>query len=298
VGTAVGVVVVAYNSAGMIARLLDSVPAALAGTSADIVIVDNGSVDGTAELVERLGYRVVRAPNLGFAAGINRGVRELPDAAAILVLNPDVQLRPGAVPPLLAALELPGTGVVAPRVLEEDGSLSRSLRRRPSLGRATGLNRTGLPFLSEYLVREEEYAGPRVVDWALGAVLLFSRECFDRLGGWDESFFLYSEETDFCLRAADVGLATRYEPASVAVHTGGGSGRNDRTHVMQIVNRVRLYRRRTGRWAAVPYWALTVLSELSWAARGHRQSRASVVALLRPSRRPAELGCADRLIPA
>jgi N-acetylglucosaminyl-diphospho-decaprenol L-rhamnosyltransferase len=298
VGTVVGLVVVTYNSADIIGRLLDSVPAALAGVPAELVIVDNGSADGTAEVVERLGHRVVRAANDGFAAGINRGVRELPDAGAILVLNPDVVLRPGSVPPLLAALERPGTGVVAPRVLDEDGTLSRSLRRRPSLGRAAGLNRTGLPFLSEYLAREEEYARPRVVDWALGAVLLFSRECFDRLGGWDESFFLYSEETDFCLRARDIGLLTRYEPASVAVHVGGGSGRSDRTHVMQIVNRVRIYRRRRGRWAAVPYFALTVVSELSWAARGHRQSRAAIAALLRPSRRPAELGCSDRLIPA
>jgi GT2 family glycosyltransferase len=292
------VVIVAYNSADMIGRLLASVPAALDGTPAELVVVDNGSADGTADLIERLGHRVVRASNGGFAAGINRGVRELPEARAILVLNPDVVLRPGSVPPLLAALDLPRTGVVAPRVLDEDGALSRSLRRRPSLGRATGLNRTGLPFLAEYVTRPEDYARPRVVDWALGAVLLFSRECFDRLGGWDESFFLYSEETDFCLRARDAGLLTRYEPASVAVHLGGGSGRTDATHVMQIVNRVRLYRRRQGRAATAVYWALTVLSELSWAARGHRQSRAAIAALLRPSRRPAELGCSDRLIPA
>lgn len=296
-GSTLGVVVVAYDSAGMIGRLLDSLPAALDGLDHELVVVDNDSRDGTAEVVERLGHRVVRAPNLGFAAGINRGVHELPGAAAILVLNPDVVLRPDSVRPLLDALELPGTGIVAPRVLDADGSLSRSLRRRPTLGRAAGLNWTGLPFLAEYVTRPADYAGPRVVDWALGAVLLFSRECFDRLGGWDESFFLYSEETDFSLRAGDLGLRTRYAPASVAVHVGGGSGRTTATHVMQIVNRVRLYRRRHGAPGSTLYYALTVASELSWAARGHRPSRAAVAALLRPSRRPAELGCSDRLLP-
>jgi N-acetylglucosaminyl-diphospho-decaprenol L-rhamnosyltransferase len=296
---ALGVVIVAYNSKGMIGRLLGSVPTALDGVPAELVVVDNDSADGTAELVEQLAHRVVRSPNGGFAAGINRGVRELPDAEAILVLNPDVVLLPGSIRPLLTALDLPGTGIVAPRVLDEDGSLSHSLRRRPTLGRAAGLNWTGLPYFSEYVARPAEYERPRVVDWALGAALLFSRECFDRAGGWDESFFLYSEETDFSLRARDLGFFTRYEPASSVVHTGGGSGRSDRTHVMQIVNRVRLYRRRHPDVRSWLYAVLTVLSECTWALRGGgRRHLAAVVALLRPSLRPTELACSHRWMPS
>jgi GT2 family glycosyltransferase len=135
------------------------------------------------------------------------------------------------------------------------------------------------------------------VDWALGAVLLMSRKCFDALGGWDESYFLYSEETDLSLRARDIGLLTRFEPNSVAIHIGGQSGRNNKTHAMQIVNRVRLYRRRNGVLASWCYYWLTVASELSWVARGHQQSRFAIAALLRPSLRPAELRCSDRLLP-
>jgi GT2 family glycosyltransferase len=126
------VVIVAYNSAHVIGDLLDSVPAALAGVTADVVVVDNSSTDGTAELVEARGdARVVRSANVGFAGGINRGVREAAAADAVLVLNPDVRLRPGSVPPLLAALRLPSTGVVAPRILSDDGTLFPSLRREP-----------------------------------------------------------------------------------------------------------------------------------------------------------------------
>ena len=121
------------------------------------------------------------------------------------------------------------------------------------------------------------------MDWTLGAVLLMSRACFDALGGWDESYFLYSEETDLSLRARDLGLLTRYEPRSVAVHIGGQSGRNDKTHAMQIINRVRLYRRRNGVLASWCYYCITIVSELSWLARGQRQSRFAILGLLRPS---------------
>jgi N-acetylglucosaminyl-diphospho-decaprenol L-rhamnosyltransferase len=215
----------------------------------------------------------------------------------VLVLNPDVRLHPGAVPALLAALALPHTGIAAPKVLEPDGSLALSLRRDPSLGRALGLGRTGRPGLSEYVTDPREYDAPHVVDWALGAVLLVSRECHDRLGGWDESFFLYSEETDLCLRARDLGLLTRYTPDAVAEHIGGASGQSHSTHVMQIVNRVRLYARRHGVWSAWCYWGLTMLSELSWAARGNRQSWSAMAALLRPSRRPEVLGLGSTVLP-
>ena len=241
------VVIVTYNSAREIGDLLDSLPGALEGCTAEVVVVDNGSADGTADLAAARGdCTVVRSANVGYAAGINRGVREAGPASAILVLNPDVRLPPRSVRPLVEALEEPGTGIVVPQLRSPDGALEPSLRRTPTLLRATGLEKTGLSALSERIASPAEYAYPHVVNWAQGAVVLISRECFDKLSGWDESFFLYSEETDFSLRARELGLLTRYEPRSVAVHIGGASGRNDQTHAMQIINRVRLYRRRHG----------------------------------------------------
>lgn len=296
VGADVDVVIVTYNSAHVIGELLDSLPAALGELTADIVVVDNGSADDTVKLVESRGdCRVVCSVNTGYAGGINRGARAASGADAILVLNPDVRLHDGSVPPLLAALSQPRTGIVAPQVRTPDGGLYFSLRRQPTLLRALGLNRTGLAALSEYVANEEDYACPHIVDWALGAVLLMSRACFDALAGWDESFFLYSEETDLSLRARDLGWLTRYQPQSVAMHIGGQSGRDDKTHTMMITNRVRLYRRRHSALAAWCYYWLTITSELSWVARGHRQSRAAILSLLRPSLRPRELACSTRL---
>lgn len=292
------IVIVAYNSVDVIGELLDSIPAAAGDLTYEVTVVDNGSADGTPEfLASRGDCRVVRSTNTGYAGGINRGVRSAEPAGAILILNPDVRLQEKSLPPLADALGNPGTGIVVPQVRSPSGSLERSLRREPTSARALGLNWTGLALFSEYLTGSADYEVPRTVDWALGAVLLMSRTCFDAIGGWDESFFLYSEETDACLRARDLGLRTRYEPRSVAVHVGGASGRTRSTHAMQIVNRVRLYHRRHGTAASWCYFGLTIISEISWLLRGHRQSGHAVLALLAPSRRPPEIGCGGHLLP-
>jgi N-acetylglucosaminyl-diphospho-decaprenol L-rhamnosyltransferase len=296
--TDVAVVVVTYNSAHVVAELLDSLPAALGALTADISVVDNGSTDGTRDLIEmRDDCRLIRSSNIGYAGGINIGIRSSRPADAIMVLNPDTRMHPGSIATLFATLQLPRTGLVAPRVVEADGTVQTSLRREPTLLRALGLTGTRMAIFSEYLARPEDYRHPQVVDWALGAALLVSSECSERVGEWDESFFLYSEETDFCLRARDLGLLTRYEPDATCEHIGGQSGQNDRTHAMQIVNRVRLYARRRNDFASWTYYALTILSEATWVARGHRQSRAAIMALLSPSHRPAELGCSGSLLP-
>jgi GT2 family glycosyltransferase len=188
-------------------------------------------------------------------------------------------------------------GIAAPRVLTPEGKLHLSLRREPTLARALGLTKTRLAVFSEYVYDPSAYTRPCTVDWALGAALLMSRECYEALGGWDETYFLYSEETDLALRARDAGLLTRYEPRSVAVHIGGQSGRSHRTHSMQMVNRVRLYRRRHGALASWAYYWLIVANQMSKVPRGRRESWHAVVALLRPGRRPAELGCPGRRMP-
>ncbi|MCL3817853.1 glycosyltransferase family 2 protein [Aeromicrobium wangtongii] len=292
------VVIVTYNSAPMIEGLLDSLGPALDGLSADVVVVDNGSSDATVQLARaRADCRVVEAQNDGYSAGINRGVRSAGSGGDIVILNPDVRMDPGSIRVLLRALGEPAVGVSAPRVRSADGGLHHSLRRDPTLLRALGLSRLRRPVFSEHVQEDSAYQAAHDVDWALGAVLAVSRRCWDAVGPWDESFFLYSEETDFCLRARELGFRVRYEPAAGAVHIGAQSGQSDTIHTMQILNRVRLYRRRNGVLPSSGYFVATVLSELSWVARGHRQSRAAVAALLRPHRRPAQLMCADSLIP-
>lgn len=294
----VAAVVVTYNSERHVAELLDSVPAAMGSLAYSVVVVDNGSTDNTLELLEsRDDCVVVRSTNDGYAAGMNRGVRASPAASSVLILNPDAVLDPGSVPVMFAVLRKPGTGIVAPRVREADGSLSPTLRRAPTLGRVGGLSFTGRPAFAERIEEAVAYETEHEVDWAVGAILLIDGRCYHSLGGMDESYFLYSEETDFSLRAKDAGWATVYTPDAGAMHVGGGSGESATTHTMKILNRIRLYRRRRGTPLAWVYFVLTIVVEARRALLGHGRSWPTLRALLRPSTRPAMLGASDAFLP-
>ncbi|MDL5352372.1 glycosyltransferase family 2 protein [Microbacterium sp. zg-YB36] len=294
----VAAVVVTFNSDDHIIELLDSIPAAMAGLTYSVVVVDNGSSDGTLELLDaRTDCAVIRSTNEGYAAGMNRAVRMSPQCDSILILNPDATLDASAVPALREVLRRTGAGIVAPRVREVDGRLSPTLRRSPTLARVGGLSFTGWPMFTERIEDPSAYEVEHEVDWAVGAILLIDAVCFERLGGMDESYFLYSEETDFSLRAKDAGWATVYTPTAGAMHVGGGSGESAMTHTMKILNRVRLYRRRTGTLRAWVYFGLTVLIEIRRAMLGHSKSWPTVWSLLRPSLRPTLLRANDSVLP-
>jgi len=294
----VAAVVVTYNSEDHIIALLESIPAAMGELTYSVVVVDNGSADGTLGVLRsRTDCVVVESVNDGYAAGMNRAVQASPASRTILILNPDAELDADCVPGMMRTLDRPGVGIVAPRVREEDGSLSPTLRRGPTMGRVGGLSFTGLPAFTERIEDPAAYETEHEAEWAVGAILLVDRECYDAVGGLDETFFLYSEETDFSLRAKDAGWATFYTPHAGAMHIGGGSGESAATHMMKQINRIRLYRRRTGTVPAAIYYGLTVLTEVRRALFGHAKSWPTVRALLRPSLRPSALGASDSILP-
>lgn len=294
----VSVIIVTYNSADCIQQCLAFLPAAMADLTFEVVVVDNGSTDGTADLVEQLPNPpvLVRSSNVGYAAGINAGVA-VTRGECFLILNPDTECEPGAVPPLVAALHEPRTGVAVPQLLDVDGSWTPSMRREPTIRRSLGLTRTGLPVFSEYVQERQAYVRNATCDWAVGAALLVSRRCHAAVGGWDESYFLYSEETELCRRARDLGFVVRFTPSARIRHQGGGSGRNAWTHSIQAVNRVRYYARRHRLPLVLTYYAVNVCGETLRGLRGNPESRAAAIALLRPSARPMELGLTAALIP-
>ncbi|MBW3562900.1 MAG: glycosyltransferase family 2 protein [Actinobacteria bacterium] len=264
------VAVVTWNSAAVIGRLLASLPGALTGLKYRVVVADNASTDGTVEVVRTSWPDVTvveTGRNAGYAAGINAAVRAPCPARATLICNPDVQLRPGAVRSLLRALDDPDVGIVVPRLVGTDGETLPSLRRRPTVLRAMGEavlggERAGrFDRLGETVHRTEMYRSARDVDWATGAVMLVDDRCREVVGEWDESFFLYSEETDFALRAHDAGFRVRYVPESVAVHGGGDLHRSPELWRLQALNRVRLFARRHGPVATRAFWAAVTLNE-------------------------------------
>src|SRR5207248_2613989 len=150
--------------------------------------------------------------------GINAALDAVPPTRGAFVLNPDIRLRPGCVRTLVDALAQPRTGITVPRLYEANGEQAPSLRREPSVTRALaaamiGGHRAGrIGTLGELVYDPARYEVPGVYDWATGAAMMISRECMDAIGPWDESFFLYSEETEYALRARDAGFLLRYVP--------------------------------------------------------------------------------------
>jgi N-acetylglucosaminyl-diphospho-decaprenol L-rhamnosyltransferase len=289
----VAIIVVTYNSEDVIADCLASIDASLDGVDQSIVIVvDNRSTDRTCDLVEHHApqARLLRLDhNGGYASGINAGAAIAGPVDALMVLNPDTRMAPRSVAALLAALDLPSTGIAVPTVHGPNGTVDLSLRREPTVLRAWGEAVLGgvragrFEALGEIVSRPEHYTAPGVVDWASGSVMLISRRCHDVIGGWDESFFLYSEETDFCLRARDHGWLVRYTPEASAVHIGG-HGERTPLRALMVANRVELFEHRNGPVRALAFRAALVVHEALRVRRGPHY-RASMRALL-TRRRP------------
>ncbi|MDT7724333.1 MAG: hypothetical protein QOI21_909 [Actinomycetota bacterium] len=265
------VVIVTYHSAEVVEGCLRSVQEALGGeNSARIVVVDNASTDGTLDVAASVApeAHVVRLhANGGFAAGVNAGIATSP-GCDVLILNPDVRLRPGALRALRERLSTPGTGIVVPLLLDDAGTPQLSLRRRPTTLRALGETLLGgtrsgrFSALGELVTDSARYQESGTADWATGAAWLVSRECVEAIGALEERYFLYSEETEYMLRAWDRGFAVRNEPAAVAVHLGGEQSTSPELWALSATNRVRMRRERDGHVAALSMWFAVVANEL------------------------------------
>lgn len=292
------VIVVTHDSSAVIEDCLRSFEAGFAGAGPPrVVVVDNASSDDTTRRVRHVAphAEIVALPdNRGYAAAINEGCRRAGPADPVLVLNPDVRLRAGSVAALLEVLRIPGAGIAVPRIVDGDGRLQHSLRREPTVLRAFGEailggSRAGRwPALGEMEVRPTAYRRISRADWATGAVMLIHPACRRAVGEWDESFFLYSEETDFALRASEQGFTLRYTPHAVVTHLGGEVGRSPRLWALQTRNRLRLYERRHGGASTAAFRASLVVNEALRSLAGRPTNRAGLSALRSVSpRRPA-----------
>ena len=287
----VAVVVVMYNSQALLADLVASLGAGLAGLDYELVAVDNASPDNSVDVIQALAPSatiVSAGRNGGYAAGINAGVAAAAAHTAILVLNSDVRLGAGCVAELLESLRKPGVGIVVPRLVDAEGRVIDSMRREPTVARAfcdaiLGARRAGrFKGIGEVVTDRRAYERLQLTDWAEGSTQLISAECWRACGSWDESFFLYSEETEYNLRARDLGYATVYVPTAKATHLEGGSGISHSLWTLQVLNRIKLFRRRHGRPATALFWLATLIREASRAALGRGNSRAAAHALLIP----------------
>jgi N-acetylglucosaminyl-diphospho-decaprenol L-rhamnosyltransferase len=289
--SSVAVVVVTYRSRPLLADFIGSLEAGMDGLGSwRLVAADNASDDGTVQELLRLAPTatvVEMGGNRGYAAGINAGVAAAGPVDAVLVANPDIRLGAGSVARLVATLAETGAGIVAPALRDPTGHLHPVLRREPSVARAfgealVGGTRSGwYPRWGEVVVDPACYRTRRTADWATGALLLVSSRCLAAVGPWEESFFLYSEETDFCLRARDAGYPLVYEPTATAVHLGGDAGVSPPLHALLVANRVRLFGMRHGQARTAAFYGAVLAGEAARALAGRPTSREAVRVLLR-----------------
>ena len=234
-------IVVNYNAGDDLRLALQSVAAECASLEWQGFVVDNASTDGSASSVSAFSPRVslIRNDvNAGFSRAVNQAAAAS-TAPLLLLMNPDCQLRPGALSALRAVLDAePGCAIAGPRILDPDGAVQGSARGDPDM--LTGMfGRTGelrrlLPFLPaarRNVVVDEAIASgeaSRVVDWVSGACMLIRRAALQAVGGFDERYFLYWEDADLCRRLRQRGYEIRYVPGAVATHAVGRSSRTAR----------------------------------------------------------------------
>ena len=232
----VSVVIVAHGGGELVRRAIRAVEHDPAPPTREIIVVDSGRPDGPAAWLraERPDIVLIElGENLGFGAANNRGI-ERSTGRYVLLLNPDAFVDEGCVGELVRFLETHPTAVaVGPRLRFGDGRLQRSCRGFPSVYRVAteylGLRtlRRRSPALNSFYCAGFAHDEARHVDWLTGACLLVRGAPLRGAGGFDEAFFLYSEEVDLLRRLADQGGETWFDPAAGAVHLWGGVTSND-----------------------------------------------------------------------
>jgi N-acetylglucosaminyl-diphospho-decaprenol L-rhamnosyltransferase len=230
-GPSVGIVTVAYRSDDVLAGFLDSVTTATSSRPA-VVVVDNapGAGDASGQAAAKGAVYLPLAANPGYGGAVNAGVHALPGSVEwVLISNPDVVLGIGSIDALQeAAAADDSIGAVGPAVLNPDGSVYPSARAVPSL--RTGVGHALFanlwqrnPWTLAYRRESDLSDQTRDAGWLSGSCLLVRRSAFDRIGGFDEGYFMYFEDVDLGFRLGKVGYRNVYAPAARVTHAGAHS---------------------------------------------------------------------------
>lgn len=276
------IAIVNWNTRDLLRQCLDSVFENLDGVESEVIVVDNGSSDGSTDMVRAHFPRVNlidAGENLGFTRANNLAYRES-SGDYFLLLNSDTVVQHGALATLVRFLdENPVAGAVGSRLLNPDHTLQRSCSPFPTptseLFDALYLSKL-FPksrIFGSYAMSYWDFDRVREVDFAGGSCLLLRRTALEQVGPLDEEYFMYSEEADLCYRLKLGGWKVYFQPEARVVHYGGQSSRLDvnRTSVELYRSKYRFMKKHYGLASATAYRAVVILSAAvrlaTWAPR-------------------------------
>ena len=305
----VSLLIVSHNTCDLLDACLDSIQSETR-RAYEIIVVDNASDDGSAAMVRRRYPDVMLIENqcnAGFAAANNQAARHT-RGRTLLLLNPDTLVLEGAVDRLAAFMDAnPDVGICGPRVLNREGRIAQSCYRFPTLGNSLRLPLGYTPI--RWLLRRNKgrrynlaVEQPQPVEAVQGCALAIRADLWHRMGGLDETFFLYGEDTDLCYRTWQAGRRVTYLPQACIVHFGGASAEaagatmlGDKIGEDFLRSRYCFLAKTRGRWAAAAFQLLSMLTGLGlllatsfpFASGRHKQLHAVGTIFLRTGRTAA-----------
>lgn len=266
----ISAIIIAFNGIKFLPDCLTTLTADLAGIFAEIIVVDNGSRDGSAEFVAKnfpSVHVIANGENVGFARGVNMGVKSA-HGEYLYVLNQDLRFRAGATSALLDRIKRDASvGMIGPKYVGFDGRLQHSARAFPTykhvfyemllLSRIFPHSREFGSWRMSWFDHERE----RFVDQPMGSVMLIPRSVLEKAGLFDESFPIFFNDVDFCRRLKAAGYKRLYYPEAVVEHYVGGSTRT-RPLRMKYESHRSMYRylHKYARWYEYPVlWLCGIL---------------------------------------
>jgi GT2 family glycosyltransferase len=267
------IIVVNWNGRDFLAKCLQCVEATVKTTRYETIVIDNNSSDGSQDMVRTQFPNVkliANDDNVGFAAANNQGI-QISDARYILLLNSDAFVKENTIDRMTAFMDAhPEAGMSACKLLYEDGRLQLSCATFPTLATelyiALGLDKLfpKSKIFGKYLMTDWDYNTAREVDVVMGAFMFARKSAVDSVGMMDESFFMYSEEVDWCYRFKAAGQKIFFTPEAECVHIWGGSSRAVKVETLIRLYRARVqfFRKHYGRLSAFLYKIILAFNSL------------------------------------